>query len=70
MAQVALQKELGAIYKELDSLEGGTRRAHLVDKVQEQVVHCLKPDTPQIILVTGPQNAGTLCSYAPLLHRL
>ena len=68
--RVALQAEFSAICTALYSFEGGTCRVHLACKVQEQVAQCLMPGAPQIILVTGKETAGTLCSQPPTVELL
>lgn len=59
--------KLEDICEALDSLEDGSCRAELESRVKEQIVQCLMPGACKIILVTGPQDAGTLHSQAPLL---
>lgn len=64
---VPLQMKLEDICEALDSLEDGSCRVELESKVKQQLVQCLMPGACKIILVTGPQDAGTLHSQASLL---
>lgn len=59
--------KLEVICEALDSLEDGTCRVELESKVKDEIAQCLKPGASKIILVTGPQDAGTLHSQAPVL---